>query len=171
MNWSCRGCTPNGWSPGSTTGRGRCRHMCRSVSSPSASSTETISRKQADVGCKREDQPATRTVSLKAKTDPAAATRAVTDNYKDYTVCDLTTPMEDGRYVARAAVVGRGGGRTLSQRFLDFETFDTEAKASARAQAGARVWIDEEMWDAPLALPSYYTTGFVSERKAESVAT
>ena len=117
-------------------------------------------------------QAPTRAVALKTKTDPAPATRGcMPDIYKNFTVCDLTTQMEDGRYLARAAVVGRSGGRTLSQRFLDFETFDTEAKASARAQAGARVWIDEEMWDAPLALPSYYTTGFVSERKAESVAT
>jgi hypothetical protein len=54
---------------------------------------------------------------------------------------------------------------------LDFETFDAEAKASARAQAGARAWIDEEKWDAPLALPSYYTAGFTSEWKGQSVAT
>lgn len=81
--------------------------------------------------------------------------------YKDFAVCDLTTQIEDGRYMARAAVVTRNGSRTLSQRFLDFETFDTEAQASARAQAGARAWIDEEMWDVPLALPSYYTAGFV----------
>jgi len=93
------------------------------------------------------------------------------DGYSGFTVCDITTQTEDGRYMARAAVVGRSEGRALSQRFLDFETFDTEAKASARAQAGARAWIDEEKWDVPLALPSYYTAGFMSERKAESIAT
>ena len=71
--------------------------------------------------------------------------------------------------MARAAVVPLSGPRTLFQRSLDFETFDTEANASARAQAGARAWIDEEMWDAPLALPSYYTNGFMSEMKDESV--
>jgi len=101
----------------------------------------------------------------------AQALPAMPDIYNGFTVYDLTSQIEDDRYMARAAVVVRGEGRTLSQRFLDFETFDTEANASARAQAGARAWIDEEMWDAPLALPSYYTTGFVSERKAESVAT
>jgi hypothetical protein len=53
--------------------------------------------------------------------------------------------MEDGRYMARAAVVVLGGNRTQSQRVLDFETFDTEAEATARAQAGARAWIDAEM--------------------------
>ena len=58
------------------------------------------------------------------------------DIYKNFAVYDLTTQMEDGRYMARAAVVARGGSRTLSQRFLDFETFDTEAEATARAQAG-----------------------------------
>ena len=93
------------------------------------------------------------------------------DIYNGFTVHDLTSHTEDGRYMARAAVVGRSEGRTLSQRFLDFETFDTEAKASARAQAGARAWIDEEKWDVPLALPSYYTAWFMSERKAESIAT
>jgi hypothetical protein len=65
--------------------------------------------------------------------------------HKDFTVCDLTTQTEDGRYMARAAVVVLGGNRTQSQRFLDFETFDTEAEATARAQAGARAWIDAEM--------------------------
>ena len=74
--------------------------------------------------------------------------------YKDFKVRDLTIHTEDGRYVARAAVVGRSGGRTLSQRFLDFETFDTEAKASARAQAGAMAWIDEETGYVPLVLPT-----------------
>ena len=64
--------------------------------------------------------------------------------HKDFTVCDHTTRTEAGRYMARAAVVGRSGGRTLSQRFLDFETFDSEAQATARAQAGALAWIDEE---------------------------
>jgi hypothetical protein len=62
-------------------------------------------------------------------------------------------------------------GHTLSQRFLDFETFDTEAQANARAQAGARAWIDEEMWDVPLALPSYHTAEFISEMESRSVAT
>ena len=101
----------------------------------------------------------------------AQALPAMPDIYNGFTVYDLTSQMEDGRYMARAAVVGRSEGRTLSQRFLDFEMFDTEPKASARAQAGARAWIDEEKWDAPLALPSYYTAGFMSERKGQSVAT
>jgi len=69
------------------------------------------------------------------------------DGYNGFTVCDLTTQTEDGRYMACAAVVGRSGGHTLSQRFLNFETFDTAAKASARAHAEARAWVDEEMWD------------------------
>jgi len=76
------------------------------------------------------------------------------DIYKNFAVYDLTTQMEDGRYMARAAVVARGGSRTLSQRFLDFETFDTEAEATACAQAGARAWIDEEMLYVQLALPA-----------------
>ena len=74
--------------------------------------------------------------------------------YKNFTVCDLTTQLEEGGYMARAAVVVLAGSRTLSQRFLDFETFDTEAEATARAQAGARAWIDEQALYVPLALPT-----------------
>ena len=93
------------------------------------------------------------------------------DVYRDFAIRDLSSQMEDGRYRACAAVVGRGGSRTLSQRFLDFGTFESEAEASARAQAGARAWIDEQTLYVPLALPSYYTTGFLSEMQAASVAT
>jgi len=124
---------------------------------------------QADIGFKREDQ-STRTVALKAKTDPASATRAMPDVYRDFRIRDLTSQMEDGRYKACAAVVGRGGSNTLSQRFLDFGTFESEAEATARAQAGARAWIDEEMWFVPLSLPTYYAGWFMSDNKAESAA-
>ena len=95
----------------------------------------------------------------------AAATRAMPDVYRDFRICDLTSQMEDGRYMARVAVVARRG-RTLSQRFLDLGTFDTEATASARARAGARAWIDEEMWDVPLALPTNYEARFISPRRS-----
>ena len=91
--------------------------------------------------------------------------------YKDFRVWDLTGQMGDGRYMACAAVVGLGGSRTLSQRFLDFGTFESEAEATARAQAGARAWIDEEMLDVPLALPTNYAGWLMPEEKAESVAT
>jgi hypothetical protein len=83
--------------------------------------------------------------------------------YKGFTVCDLTAQTEDGRYVARAAVVGRRDSRALSQRFLDFETFASETEAIARAQAGARAWIDEETSYVPLALPTSYAGPFLSE--------
>ena len=76
------------------------------------------------------------------------------DIYKNFAVWHLTRQMGDGRYMARAAVVPLSGTRTLFQRFLDFEMFDTEAAATARAQAGARAWIDEETPYVPLALPT-----------------
>jgi len=74
--------------------------------------------------------------------------------HRDFTVCDLTTQTEDGRYKARAAVMPLGGSRTLFQRFLDFETFDTKEEATGRAHAGARAWIDEELRYVPFALPN-----------------
>jgi hypothetical protein len=83
----------------------------------------------------------------------AQALPAMPDIYNGFTVYDLTSQIEDDRYMARAAVVVRGEGRTLSQRFLDFESFDTEAQATARAQAGALAWIGEETRYVPLALP------------------
>jgi hypothetical protein len=76
------------------------------------------------------------------------------ETHRDFAICDLTTQTEDGRYMARAAVTPLGGSRTQFQRFLDFETFDTKAEATARAHAGARAWIDEEMRYVPSALPN-----------------
>jgi hypothetical protein len=92
------------------------------------------------------------------------------DIYKNFAVWDLATQMGDGRYMARAAVVPLSGTRTLFQRFLDFETFDTEAAATARAQAGARAWIDEQTGEVPLSLPTYYA-GWLMSEKAEPAAT
>ena len=77
---------------------------------------------------------------------------AMPEIHRDFTVCDLTTQTEDGRYKARAAVMPLGGSRTLFQRFLDFEMFDTKAEATARAHAGARAWIDEELRHVSIAL-------------------
>ena len=74
--------------------------------------------------------------------------------HKGFTICGLTSRTDDARYKARAAVMALGGSRTRFQRFLDFETFDTKAEATARAQAGAMAWIDEETRYAQLALPT-----------------
>ena len=130
--------------------------MCANVLSSSASSTANLSsRLQADDGLMNGESD-----QVAGAPAPLEMPLAMPGIYKDFTVCDLTTQTEDGRYMARAAVVGRGG-RTLSQRFLDFETFDTEAQATARAQARALAWIDEETRYVPLALPTYYTAGFM----------
>jgi hypothetical protein len=53
-----------------------------------------------------------------------------------YARLSISAKASASAFVARAAVVVHGGSRTLSQRFLDFETFDTEAETTARAQAG-----------------------------------
>ena len=87
------------------------------------------------------------------------------DIYKNFAVWDLTRQRGDGRYMARAAVVPLSGTRTLFQRFLDFETFDTKAAATARAQAGARAWIDEEVLYVPLALPTNLSKAPHTERR------
>lgn len=75
--------------------------------------------------------------------------------YKGYAFTDETTETEDGRYRARARVLGMDGGRR-SQRFIDLETFANEADARLCALAGARSWIDAEDGQDKLALPSSF---------------
>jgi hypothetical protein len=76
--------------------------------------------------------------------------------YKGYAFTDLTTQTDDGRYKARAAIMALEGSRTRSQRFLDLETFKTLAEANARVLAGAMAWIDANLGDDRLALPSSF---------------
>ena len=85
---------------------------------------------------------------------PSSSLKPMPHIYRNFTVCDLTTQMKDGRYMARVAVLARGSGRRLFQRYLDFGTLGTWAEATARAQAGARAWIDEQALYVPLALPT-----------------
>ena len=101
--------------------------MCTSVSSPLASSTETISRLQAEVGCKREDQSGRRTVALNAKTHAATATRALLDEQRDrlgFAGCDVQRGRRTRNRKAEGARVGvleqlqHGVHDSLLQRFL-----------------------------------------------------
>jgi hypothetical protein len=48
------------------------------------------------------------------------------------------------------------GTRTRSQRFLDLETFRTEAEANERAMTGAIAWIDANAAHDQLALPTNF---------------
>ena len=76
--------------------------------------------------------------------------------YKGYTFTDVTTPTDGGRFKARAAIMALDGGRTRSQRFLDLETFNTEAEARARVAVAAKAWIDADLGQDRLALPSSF---------------
>lgn len=76
--------------------------------------------------------------------------------YKGYTFADVTTKTETGRFKARAAIMALDGGRTRSQRFLDLETFGTEEEANARVVAAAKAWIDADVGQDRLALPSNF---------------
>jgi len=44
--------------------------------------------------------------------------------------------------------------RTRSQRFLDLETFQTEAEANNRAMTAAKAWIDANCENDRVALPT-----------------
>lgn len=76
--------------------------------------------------------------------------------YKGYAFTDMTTQTDDGRYKARAAIMALDGTRTRSQRFLDLETFKSQAEANARVVAGAKAWIDADIGKDLLALPSNF---------------
>lgn len=77
--------------------------------------------------------------------------------YKSYTVADVTTPTDDGRFRARAAIMSLDGERTRSQRFLDLETFRTPEEAHARTMQAAKAWVDALPSADRLALPSNFS--------------
>ena len=79
-----------------------------------------------------------------------------TDIYKGFSFADVSSQVDDGRYRAKVAIMGLEGVRTRSQRFLDLETFATEAEASVRALSGARAWIDENLGRDQLSLPTNF---------------
>jgi hypothetical protein len=77
--------------------------------------------------------------------------------YKGYIYTDMTTRTDDARYKARVAIMALDGSRTRSQRFLDLETFRTESEATARAEEGAMAWIDAQVGQDRLALPTNFS--------------
>lgn len=77
--------------------------------------------------------------------------------YNGYTVADVTTATDDGRFRARAAIMSLDGERTRSQRFLDLETFRTQEEAHARTMQVAKAWIDALPDSDRLALPTNFS--------------
>ena len=77
--------------------------------------------------------------------------------YKGYTFTDVSTPMEDGRYRARVAIMALDGTRTRSQRFIDLEVFRSSAEANERVVTVARAWIDANGATDTLALPTNFS--------------
>ena len=70
-------------------------------------------------------------------------------------VC-VSTQTDTGKFRARVAIMALDGSRTRSQRFLDLETFPTEADANDRATAAAKAWIDANAENDRLALPTKF---------------
>ena len=78
--------------------------------------------------------------------------------YKGYTYTDVSTPMENGRYRARVAIMALDGTRTRSQRFIDLEVFASRAEASERVVVVAEAWIDANAGHDQLALPTNFSS-------------
>ena len=74
--------------------------------------------------------------------------------YRGYYLGPMSSPADDGRYRARVAIMSLDSNRTRSQRFLDMETYPTEIEADERAIAGGKEWIDTQMKQERLALPT-----------------
>lgn len=77
--------------------------------------------------------------------------------YRGYTFADVSTPVENGRYRARVAIMALDGSRTRSQRFLDLEVFSSLEEAGERVVAVARAWIDANAFKDQLALPTNFS--------------
>jgi hypothetical protein len=76
--------------------------------------------------------------------------------YKGYTFADVSTPLDNGRYRARVAIMAIDGTRTRSQRFLDLEVFASAQEAGERVVTVARAWIDANAGNDQLALPTNF---------------
>jgi hypothetical protein len=76
--------------------------------------------------------------------------------YKGYTFAGASTKTEGGRYRSRVAIMALDGTRARSQRFLDLETFPTEAEANERAMTAAIAWVDADAAQDQLALPTNF---------------
>jgi len=77
--------------------------------------------------------------------------------YKGYTFADVSTPLDNGRYRARVAIMALDGTRTRSQRFLDLEVFFSLEEAGERVVAVARAWIDANAERDQLALTTNFS--------------
>lgn len=77
--------------------------------------------------------------------------------YKGYAVADVSTPTDDGRYRARAAIMSLASERTRSQRFIDLEVYRTLEQAQERSMAAAIAWIDAPASEDRLALPTNFS--------------
>ena len=77
--------------------------------------------------------------------------------YKGYTFADVSTPLDNGRYRARVAIMALDGTQTRSQRFLDLEVFSSLEEAGERVVAVARAWIDANAFKDQLALPTNFS--------------
>jgi len=84
----------------------------------------------------------------------------MTTIYRGYAFTSLAAQADDGRYLARVAIMSLDGSRTRSQRFLDLERYRTREEADARAREAAMAWIDANQQPDPIALPSRFMPPF-----------
>lgn len=81
----------------------------------------------------------------------------VQNSYQGFVFTDVSTRMDDGRFRARVAIVSLAGTRTRSQRFIDLEVYATQAEALDRVTVVARAWIDNEVGEDKLSLPTNFS--------------
>lgn len=78
--------------------------------------------------------------------------------HKDFLLAAVSTGNDNGSYRSRVALTAVKQGRPQSQRFIDFESFSTQALADQRAIDGGKLWIDNQARIASRAFPTDFGT-------------
>ena len=64
--------------------------------------------------------------------------------YKGHLLSCRPAQQDEGRYQARVTIICASGQKTVSQHFLDLESFASFDDAVARAHAAGVEWVDAE---------------------------
>jgi hypothetical protein len=62
--------------------------------------------------------------------------------YRGYLLSSRPMALEDGRFQARVAITALASDKTLAQRFLDLDVFDSRDEAVQQAIRSGMEWID-----------------------------
>jgi hypothetical protein len=65
--------------------------------------------------------------------------------HREFLLSCTASPTPDGRFQSRVAITYLGSERTVSQRFLDLDVFETEQLACESARSCGMKWIESNI--------------------------